>query len=221
MTDAAPAPTAPDAPQDAPGAPEDVDPGTDQGTPDPEPTDVPEDLGDKGKQALDRMKAERNAARKELRDLKARLEELERPKPKDGEPDVDAIRRDAEKAAAAKANERLLRAEVKAAAAGKLSDPQDALRFLDLGAFEVDDDGSVDTEEIAGAIEDLLKNKPYLSAQGGRRFQGSADGGAKKNSGPGQLTREQVQDLYRAGKADEVVKAKREGRLNDLLGIKK
>lgn len=77
------------------------------------------------------------------------------------------------------ANQRILKAEVRAAAAGKLNDPQDALRFLDLSGFEVGPDGDVDGETVAAAIDDLLKNKPYLAAQG-VRFQGGADGGARK-----------------------------------------
>ena len=91
-------------------------------------------------------------------------------------------RREAEQAATAKANARILRSEVRAAAAGKLADPKDALRFLDLDQFEVDEDGEVDEDEIADAIEDLVKRKPYLAAaQGGngKRFQGRGDGGTR------------------------------------------
>jgi len=139
-------------------------------------------LGDAGKQALDRMKAERNAAKREARDLRRQLAEATKAPPADDAPDPDALKAEGRREALALANERILRSEIKAAAAGKLADPTDALRLLDLSQFEVDDDGGVDEAEIADAIDDLIKTKPYLSAQGGKRFQGAGDGGARKGS---------------------------------------
>jgi hypothetical protein len=162
-----------------------------------------EELGDAGKQALDRMKAKWQAERKKNRELQAKLDEV-----------TDAPQPDPAEILAA-ANARILRSEIKAAAAGKLADPTDALRFLDLEQFEVGDDGDVDEDEIADAISDLLKNKPYLGAQGGRRFQGTADGGARKDTSPTQLTEA---DLARMS-PEEIVQAKTEGRFNKLLGI--
>lgn len=155
-----------------------------------EPTEQPAEthegedaLGDKGKLALDRMKAERNEARtrnretaKALDDMRAELERL-----KSGEQESETERkvREAEAAAVTRANERILRAELRAAAAGKLADPADALKFLDLSAFEVNADGEVDADALAESITDLVEKKPYLAAQGTKRFQGSADGGAR------------------------------------------
>jgi hypothetical protein len=136
-------------------------------------------LGDAGKKALDAMKAKWRAERDARREAERRLTEVSKPDG-DGEPDADTIRSQARAEAIAEANERIVRSEVKAAAAGKLNDPSDALRLLDLSQFEVDDDGNVDEDDIAEAIEDLIKKKPYLAAaQGGRRFQGSGDGGAR------------------------------------------
>lgn len=83
------------------------------------------------------------------------------------EVDTERIQREADARAVAKANDRILRAEVRAAATGKLSDPSDALTFIDMTQFDVDDDGEVDQEEIAQAITDLITKKPYLAAQGG------------------------------------------------------
>lgn len=144
-------------------------------------------LGDAGKKALDAMKSERNAARREARDLKRRIADLEA-RASDGkdETDPDAIKAEARRQALAEANERILRSEVKAAAAGKFADPGDALRLLDLSEFEVDEDGTIDEEQIADAIDALLTAKPYLSAQGGKRFQGTGDG-ARKGSKPPSL----------------------------------
>ena len=150
-------------------------------------------LGDAGKQALDRMKAERNAARKELRafkELGLSVDDIKalqaKGKPAGDAPDPEQIREqaraEARREAQDAANARVVRAEVKAAAAGKLADPADAHRFLDLSQFEVDDDGNVDQDELDDAIGELLSKKPYLAAAQGpqRRFQGSADSGARK-----------------------------------------
>lgn len=161
-------------------------------------TDGEDSLGDAGKKALDAMKAERNAAKKEARDLKAKLDEALKPKPAEGElPDPDALREEGRRAALEQANQRVIRSEVKAAATGKLADPADALQFLDLTSFEVDDDGNVDTQDLADAIDELLRTKPYLSAQGGRRFQGSGDGGSRNGKAP--TLDEQIAEATKAG----------------------
>jgi hypothetical protein len=188
----------------------------------PDDDEGKEALGDAGKKALDAMKAKWQKERDARKAADAKLAELAKPKPKDDEPDADAIRLEAERAATAKSNERILKSEIKAAAAGKLQDPKDALAYLDLSQFEVDDDGNVDEDEIADAIKDLLEKKPYLAvAQGDeRRFKGTADGGARGKAGKPQLTRDDVERLAKEGKHAEIDKAREEGRLNTLLGIK-
>lgn len=119
--------------------------------------DGEDSLGDAGKQALDRMKAKLKAERER------RIAAEEKAAKALGEDDAARIEREA----LAKANARIVRAEIKAAAAGKLADPADALTFLSADDFEVDDDGDVDAGEIAAAIDDLVRRKPYLAAQGG------------------------------------------------------
>jgi hypothetical protein len=198
----------------------DVDAPADVDDADADP-DGADQLGDPGKKALDTMKGKLKAERERRRALEAQL--AERDKPADGsEPDRDALVRQAEAQALARVNERLVKAEVRAAAAGKLADPADAHRFLDLAQFEVDADGNVDADEVADAIDDLLRSKPYLAAQGGTpkpRFQGTADSGARKgNARPSQLTEADVKRLSQAGKHAEIVKAQNEGRLDDYLG---
>lgn len=79
------------------------------------------------------------------------------------------------------ANARILKAEVRAAATGKLADPADALLYLDLTKLEVGDDGEVDGKAVTAAIDELVKNKPYLAAQG-KRFQGNGDGGPRNEA---------------------------------------
>lgn len=213
-------------PADGEPVTEDLEPTTDpaaegaEGDQDDDPEGA-DQLGDPGKKALDTMKSKLKAERERRRELERLL--AERDKPADGDaPDPEAIVRQAEQAALAKANERIIRAEVKAAAAGKLADPADAYKFLDLSQFEVDADGNLDADEVADAIEDLLKSKPYLAAQGGPtkpRFQGTADSGARKGTGrPAQLTEADVKRLAAAGKHAEILKARDEGRLQDYLG---
>lgn len=181
-------------------------------------------LGDAGKKAIDAMKAKWQKERDDRKRLQAELEALKKPKTTkdDGTPDADAIRADAERAATAKVNERIIRTEVRAAATGKLHDPKDALAYLDLSKFEVDEDGNVDESEIADAIDDLLKRKPYLGVTQGdeKRFKGTADGGARGKAGKPQLTEADVKKLAAEGKHAEIEQARVDGRLNELLGIK-
>lgn len=196
----------------------DVDGPVDEPDDDPSTEDQP--LGPAGEKALqaekDRRKAEsakRRAAEDRIKALEAQLKQP----PEGDEPDLESIRADAAKEANLAAAQRIVKSEVKAAAAGKLADPADAYKFLDLTEFEVDDDGNVDEAEIAEAINDLLERKPYLAAQGGTKKQhGSADGGARKGqSRPIQLTREQLKSMT----PEQIQSARSEGRLNDLLGV--
>ncbi|MFI2431981.1 hypothetical protein [Streptomyces sp. NPDC018693] len=171
-------------------------------------------LGDKGKRALASMKGKWRTERDKRRELERRL--AEKDAGNGGANDADTIRRQAEAAATVKANARIIRSEVRAAAAGKLADPKDALTFLDLGQFEVNEDGEVDADEISEAIDDLIKSKPYLAAaQGSRpRFQGTGDGGAaRKASRPKQLTEQDLKTMT----PEEIDKAAEDGRLDTLL----
>ncbi|WP_033288259.1 hypothetical protein [Amycolatopsis jejuensis] len=187
--------------------------------PDEEPEGDPEgaeDLGDKGKKALDAMKAKLRDEKAKRRAAEAERDTLKSGSTKDGEPDVDQIRREAETAAATKANARIIRSEIRAAATGKLADPKDALTFLDLTQFEVDENGEVDSDEIADAIDELIKNKPYLAAATAKRFQGTGDGGAARKAGTKkkQVTEAELKTMT----PDQIVKAQNEGRLADLMG---
>src|SRR5699024_7679089 len=105
-----------------------------------------ESLGDPGKKALDAMKADRNAARQQAREVQQQLEDLKaqiegREKERAAEVEQQKVRDEA----LAAANERILKAEVRAAGASKLADPADALRFIDLSEFDVGEDGAVDS----------------------------------------------------------------------------
>ena len=99
----------------------------------------------------------------------------------DTEKAVAAAKAEGRTEALSAVNGRILRAEVKAAAAGKLADPEDACSMLDLDAFKVGDDGNVDTKAIVKAIDDLVKAKPYLAS--GAKPSALPGGGATPASG--------------------------------------
>lgn len=186
----------------------------------------PDALGDPGTKALRSMKeqwrAERDArkaseeARQQQADavkaMEAKLAELEGRK---AEWEAEQADREKQQQFLEVANQRILKAELRAAAKGVLADPADALQFLDLSDFEVTDDGEVDRDAIAAALNDLTQAKPYLAVQDGPRFQGSADGGARNGSTkPSQLTRADLQGMS----AEQITAAEDAGQLDDLLG---
>ncbi|WP_432118477.1 hypothetical protein [Streptomyces sp. bgisy032] len=162
-------------------------------------------LGDPGKRALDSMKSKWHEERDRRRALEEQLEALKAPKPSSdsGQPDPEEIRAQA-------------RAEVRRdlgiqlEAKGRLANPEDVQRYAEyFKDVKADDPAS-----IRAAVDELLEDRPYLAATGRPRFQGSGDGGAaRKASGPSQLTRDDLKNMS----PEAIVKAKREGRLKDVL----
>ncbi|WP_206492321.1 hypothetical protein [Rhodococcus sp. KRD162] len=152
---------------------DDVD---DSGDPDDDKDD-PDDkkLGPKGERALAAMK-------EKLRTERARRRAAEA---KNSTVDADDKAKEAERNILARANSRILRSEVRAAAAGKLADPADAIKFLDLDQFDVGEDGEVDEDEIADAIDDLVTRKPYLAAQSGDQKKRRTPKGDRRQGGGG------------------------------------
>lgn len=168
-------------------------------------------LGDKGKRALASMKGKWRTERDKRKALEDQLAAAA------ADDEAATARREAEQAALAKANQRIIRAEVKAAAKGVLADPADAYKFLDLDQFEVDENGDLDSEEVTEAINELIKSKPYLAAATAKRFQGTGDGGAARKAGrPKQLTRADLKSMS----PEAIDKAREDGRLDDLMGGK-
>lgn len=137
------------------------------------------DLGEGGKRALQAERDARQAAERRAQTAQTELAKLRGGKGDDkgkggsgdgggqdgGPVDVDAIKKEIRDEITADTNARLIRAEVKAAAAGLLADPADAPRFLDLSKIKILEDGDPDPKQIKKAIDDLLKEKPYLAAQ--------------------------------------------------------
>jgi len=159
---------------------------------------------------LDRkVKGEAGTLNAKIAELQAKLDGKE-------QEHADSVKqRQVEEAALAKANQRILKAEIRAAAAGKLADPADALRYLDLSDFEVGPDGEVDASAMNEAIEALVKSKPYLAAQGGTGVTPFETPGAHRKERAGQVTKAELDRMT----DDEINAARAEGRLNSLLGI--
>ncbi len=176
-------------------------------------------LGDAGKKALDAMKAKWQKAREDRNALAAKLAALEKPAEtaEDGKPDLEAVRKQARHEAAAELLRDRVLDKIEAKAARLFADPEDAVALLGRKADDFIDDGKVDADAITEALADLLKRKPHLglAAQGGgRRFEGGADGGARKGSGPAQLTEEDLKRMT----PEQIVEAQKKGQLATLLG---
>lgn len=151
-----------------------ADPATDPPADPPadDPTDDPDDdgadqLGDAGKQAIARMKAERNASKREAaaakKDLAAAQKRLqERDDAEKTEAQKLADRVTAAEQRAQQATERAVLAEVRASAADAFADPSDAAEVLarDPAKF-IGDDGSIDSDAIQSALDELLERKPH------------------------------------------------------------
>lgn len=178
------------------------DPNADPDNNDPS-KDNPDDVDDLETWKRNARKWEREAKASrdkasEADELRKQLAEIQDANKSERERELDKVRQEAaEKArseANTQANRRILKSEVRAAAAGKLADPEDAVRFLDLDEFKVTDDGEVETKQLNDAITRLLKDKPYLSADAGKRKHGDVDQGARGGKGGGTS----MNDLIRA-----------------------
>lgn len=165
------------------------------------------------KKALVTERTARKAAEKELARIKAELALKDKPAEEQA---LEAARAEARTEATTKANARIVRAELKAAATGKVKNPALALKLIDTSEIDVDDDGEVDSDAVNQAITDLLEQYPELAADGSK-FTGTADQGAKgKNSKPAQVTRSELASMTPA----QIEQARIDGRLNDLLSGK-
>lgn len=192
------------------------DAGTDRADDDAEGQDQ---LGDAGKKALDAMKVKWQKERDERKALAAENATLKaatsaKDEAKKDEPTADQIREQGRKEARAESLRERALDKVEAKAAKQFADPEDARALLAGKVDKFIDGDELDLDAITEALEDLLKKKPHLAATAGQRFNGSADGGARKGSGkPAQLTE---QDLKRMT-PHQIVEAQAKGQLDDLL----
>lgn len=161
---------------------EEQDPGADGDATQDDESSSDEQLGDAGVKALEAFKARARTAEKAAKTAEAELEKLRKATMSEQEKAVAEARAVGRAEAVAEANDRLLRAEIRATAAGKLADPADAAALLgDLSTF-LTADGEPNAKAITSAIDELVKAKPYLAPQGARPWP-LPGGGAKPSNG--------------------------------------
>lgn len=185
-----------------------------EGTPPPEtgaadtPKDDDEKLPPEVKAVLDKeRKAAREAARKArtaetaLARATSELEKFRESQLSEQEKAIKAAREEGLNEGLTKGNKRLIRAEVIAAAAGKVADPEDAFVILSatgaLAGLEVGDNGEVDSDVIKTAIDDLVKAKPHLAPV---RHPGFGNGARSPAPDAGMSTDQAFDNFLRAAR---------------------
>lgn len=126
------------------------------------------------------LKHDLSAERAKRHALEAELSELRKAQMSDTEKAIEDAKASARSEAMGEANIRIIRSEVRAAAARKLNDPADATAMLDLSQFSVNEDGSIDEVAISAAIDTLIEAKPYLAAGAVAPTPGDPDAGSRK-----------------------------------------
>jgi hypothetical protein len=161
------------APSDAdPAKPTDTAPanGPESGAPEGE-----DQLGDAGKKALTTERTARKAAEKERDEAQAEIKRLQRANAAVKGTDLEAIKAEIRGEFAVQIAE----SDIKAEAKGRLADASDALLYIKATA-------GMDDTAIKAAVDQLLKDKPYLAAQATEPGTGSAPwgdvGGGKTTS---------------------------------------
>lgn len=138
----------------------------------------------------------------ELQD--AQKSELERERERAAQ--AESARAEAEK----RARDALTRSAILAAAAGKVVDPDAAVRLIDVDALVFDDAGL--PTNAGDLVAQLVESKPYLAAEPKvPAAEKPADQGGHGSNGA--ITREDLKSMS----PEEIVQAKAEGRLNHLL----
>lgn len=160
-----------------------------------------------------KVRVEKRALAKEIKALKAQLASKDKPAEDSA---IDEAKREAAAEVTQRAHEKILKSEIRAAATGRFADPKDALAFLDLTEFEVDENSDVDGDAIEEALSELLEKKPHLAAATQKRFQGGGHQGARAKARPGQVSESELAHMT----PNEIVKAEKSGRLDSLLGKK-
>lgn len=136
-------------------------------------TDGGEPLGQAGLEALRTERSARETAERALATAQRELQNATNAQ----ERAVAEARVQARQEVLAESNATLIRAEVIAAAVGKLRNPRLAPNLISLDGLEVKD-GKVDAKEIDKRLDKLLEEEGYLAAAN-RPRPGSGDGGSR------------------------------------------
>ena len=146
----------------------------------PPPATDPEGLGEAGLKALRTERQRAETAERARAEAEAERDRLKAAHQTAEEKAIEKAKKDGRDEANLEANRRITRSEIRAAAGGKLQDPEDAAAMLgDLDRFIVK--GEVDSKAITSAIDELVKAKPYLAAAG--KARPLPGGGATQSSG--------------------------------------
>lgn len=169
-------------------------------------------LGDKGKKALDEMKAKWHSARDRAKALEEKLAELESGSKSELDKLRDELRTEALRTHTMD--------KLELAASKKLANAEDARIYLGNRVDEFTKDGKVDAAAMNAALDELIAARPYLAAEPASKFGRGADAGPRNGGGDGQLDRAWVRRMAAEGKHSEIEKARVAGRLNDALSGK-
>lgn len=183
-------------PSDPPADPPKTDPPKTEPTPQGDDTD---------------WKAEAKKWEKRAKTDGRELEKLREASKTEDEKALDAARKqaadEARTAALAEVRGERLSTLVQARATGKLADPGDAERFLDLDDFDPSKPADVDK-----AIDELVKSKPYLAASSNGSRDNDINQGPRGGGSP-QLTRENLKTMS----PEQIETARQKGQLDALM----
>lgn len=114
-----------------------------------------------------------------------------------------------------------VKAKIEALATG-FADPSDAVSQLNPADY-ADESGAIDSDGIKAALAGILERKPHWAKAPETRLPVPNPAQGSSGSGTGvvpQLSEQDVQRMYREKDYEGIDKARSEGRLNDVLGIK-
>ncbi len=192
----------------------DVPPAGDPPEGDPPKTFTQADIDRIVQERVARAKSSPPADYEALKTKAAKLDEIEAASKSELEKAQEAQRKADERAERAEREHKETKIETAvmlAAAKAGAVDPQDVYALLPKNSVTIGDDGQV--TGVEDAVKALLGAKPHLV--GKRPPTGDADGGGRGKSAPAQLSRDDLKTMT----PEAIVKAKADGRLNDLLGV--
>lgn len=141
------------------------------------PADDGDKLGDAGKQAIDRMKAERNEATKQLKALQKELDQFRQASMTENEKQMAEAKKQGYAEASSEYGTRFARASFDALAARRNPDvnTDEIVEFVDMRRF-LDEDGDVNRKALQAAVDRLVPERPSgpPSQDGGPRATSKA-----------------------------------------------